>query len=128
MKVNTCIFSGLKIYPGHGTRYVRGDSKTFIFLNAKSESLFHQRKNPRKISWTAYYRITHKKGESESVTKKRTKKTKKFERAIVGASLDDLRKKRDQNPSVRKAARDSAIRAIKEANKKGKKGGKKGKK
>lgn len=48
-----------------GKLYVRGDSKIFRFQNGKSESLFLQRKNPRKISWTVLYRRQHKKGISE---------------------------------------------------------------
>lgn len=81
MKVEICSFSGYKIYPSRGKLYVRGDSKVrrcprqrtvvrlaltnlknalafpsslqvFRFLNQKSESLFLQRKNPRKIAWT----------------------------------------------------------------------------
>lgn len=30
--------------------------QTFRFVNAKAESLFLQRKNPRKIAWTQVYR------------------------------------------------------------------------
>jgi hypothetical protein len=30
--------------------------QTFRFVNSKSESLFLQRKNPRKIAWTQVYR------------------------------------------------------------------------
>ena len=48
-----------------GKLYVRGDSKIFRFQNPKSESLFLQRKNPRRISWTVLYRRQHRKGISE---------------------------------------------------------------
>lgn len=48
-----------------GKLYVRGDSKIFRFQNGKSESLFLQRKNPRRIAWTVLYRRQHKKGISE---------------------------------------------------------------
>lgn len=44
---------------------MRGDSKIFRFQNGKSESLFLQRKNPRRIAWTVLYRRQHKKGISE---------------------------------------------------------------
>ncbi|OCF43836.1 hypothetical protein I317_02278 [Kwoniella heveanensis CBS 569] len=56
MRVDRCDFSGYKVYPSRGKVYVRGDSKTFRFLNHKNESLFLQRKNPRKIAWTQVYR------------------------------------------------------------------------
>lgn len=48
-----------------GKLYVRGDSKIFRFQNGKTESLFLQRKNPRRITWTSLYRRQHKKGISE---------------------------------------------------------------
>ena len=48
-----------------GKLYVRGDSKIFRFQNGKTESLFLQRKNPRRIAWTMLYRRMHKKGISE---------------------------------------------------------------
>lgn len=33
----------------------------FLFLNRKVKSLFHQRKRPAKIAWTATYRKQHRK-------------------------------------------------------------------
>jgi len=48
-----------------GKLYIRGDSKIFRFQNGKSESLFLQRKNPRRIAWTVLFRRQHKKGISE---------------------------------------------------------------
>lgn len=48
-----------------GKLYIRGDSKIFRFQNGKSESLFLQRKNPRRIAWTVLYRRQHRKGITE---------------------------------------------------------------
>lgn len=48
-----------------GKLYIRGDSKIFRFQNGKSESLFLQRKNPRRIAWTVLFRRQHRKGISE---------------------------------------------------------------
>ncbi|KAF7587075.1 60S ribosomal protein L24 [Aspergillus hancockii] len=107
-------FSGQKIYPGKGKLYVRGDSKIFRFQNGKSESLFLQRKNPRRISWTVLYRRQHKKGISEEVAKKRTRRAVKSQRAIVGASLDVIKERRNQRPEARAAARQQAIKDAKE--------------
>jgi large subunit ribosomal protein L24e len=58
MDANCAFFSQGKIF-------VRGDSKVFRFFNGKSESLFLQRKNPRRIAWTVLYRRQHRKGISE---------------------------------------------------------------
>ena len=52
VKTETCSFSGLRIYPGHGIFFVRGDAKGFKFINRKVKSLFTQRLNPRKLAWT----------------------------------------------------------------------------
>ncbi|OQE17966.1 hypothetical protein PENSTE_c019G01855 [Penicillium steckii] len=125
-------FSGQKIYPGKGKIYVRGDSKIFRFQNGKSESLFLQRKNPRRIAWTVLYRRQHKKGISEvghhqfprldvskcggvgEVAKKRTRRVVKSQRAIVGASLEHIKERRTQRPEAREAARKQAIKEAKE--------------
>ena len=72
------------------------------------------KRNPRKVNWTVLYRRKHKKGQEEESTKKRTKRTHKFQRAVVGATLQDIIAKRNQKPEVRKAQRDQAIRAAKE--------------
>ncbi|KAI9674593.1 MAG: 60S ribosomal protein L24 [Trizodia sp. TS-e1964] len=107
-------FSGNKIYPGKGKLYVRGDSKIFRFANGKTESLFLQRKNPRRIAWTVLFRRMHKKGISEEVAKKRSRRTVKHQRAIVGASLDVIKERRSQRPEARAAARQAAIKEGKE--------------
>ena len=62
VKTDTCSFSGLRIYPGHGIFFVRGDAKGFKFINRKVKSYFTQRLNPRKLAWTIMYRRMHKKG------------------------------------------------------------------
>merc|ERR1711939_907633 len=85
MKVEFCNFSGYKIYPGKGKLYIRSDSKIFRFVTSKEESLFLQRKNPRKIAWTTVFRRVNKKGVSEEVAKKRSRKTVKHQRGVVGA-------------------------------------------
>ncbi|KAG7664506.1 RPL24 [[Candida] subhashii] len=117
MKIEIDSFSGSKIYPGRGTLFVRGDSKVFRFQSSKSASLFHQRKNPRRISWTVLYRRHHKKGISEEAAKKRTRKTIKHQRAIVGASLELIRERRNQKPADRKAAREAKLAKDKESKK-----------
>ncbi|KAL4402444.1 60S ribosomal protein L24 [Malassezia pachydermatis] len=117
MKVEICSFSNRKIYPGKGKLYVRGDSKVFRFLGSKPESLFHQRKNPRKIAWTVLYRRMHKKGISEEAAKKRTRRTVKHQRGVVGASLDLINARRNQKPEVREAARKEHLTKSKETKK-----------
>lgn len=114
MKIELCAFSGYKIYPGHGKRLVKADGKVYIFLNSKCESSHLLRRNPRKTTWTVLYRRKHKKGIEVEQLKKRTRRTTKFQRAVVGASLNDILNKRNMKPEVRKAQREQAIRAAKE--------------
>merc|ERR1712087_676899 len=115
VKTDICGFSGLRIYPGHGITYVRTDQKAFKFISCKSKSLFIQRMNPRKIAWTQLYRRMHKKGTMEEAARKKTKRTNKTTtKAVVGASLEVIRAKRNQKPEVRAAAREAALREVKE--------------
>ena len=115
VKTEVCTFSGLKIYPGHGILYARSDSKSFKFISRKVKSCFHQRFNPRKLAWTMLYRRMHKKGTLEDNTKKKARKvTKAATKAVVGASLELIKAKRNQKPEVRAAQREAALREIKE--------------
>uniref|UniRef100_A0A4D5R991 Large ribosomal subunit protein eL24 n=1 Tax=Scolopendra viridis TaxID=118503 RepID=A0A4D5R991_SCOVI len=114
MKIELCSYSGYKIYPGHGKRMIKADGKVYQFLNSKCERSHLMKRNPRKITWTVLYRRKHKKGQEEEAQKKRTRRTTKFQRAIVGATLNDILAKRNQKPEVRKAQREQAIRAAKE--------------
>merc|ERR1712072_1671716 len=96
IKTEICRFSGLKIYPGHGVKYFRTDTQSFLFLKRKCRTLFNQRKKPSKIAWTFSYRKAHKKDQSS------------------------LQTKRSEKPEVRQAARDAAMREVKERAKKAK--------
>ncbi|OQR96439.1 60S ribosomal protein L24, partial [Thraustotheca clavata] len=116
-KTETCAFSESRIYPGHGTRLIRKDGTTHILLNSKCKSLFLQRKKPAKIVWTLGWRRMNKKLRVEEVTRRRARKTTKIQRAIVGVSVDELKKKRNQKPAVRAAARDAALKEAKDRSK-----------
>jgi len=121
MKVEIDSFSGYRIYPSKGKLFVRGDSKVFRFASSKNASLFLQRKNPRKIAWTQVYRRMHKKGITEEVAKKRSRRTVKHQRGIVGADLAAIAAKRNQTAAVRSQQRLAAITKAK-AEKKEKEG------
>ncbi|XP_043217026.1 60S ribosomal protein L24-like [Amphibalanus amphitrite] len=116
MRVGLCIFSGFKIYPGHGKTAVKADGKAYTFIHKKAERSFNMKRNPREVTWTILYRRKNKKGQDEEMVKKRARRTHKFQRAIVGASLSDIMAKRNMKPEVRKAQREQAIKAAKEKN------------
>lgn len=50
----------------------------------------------------------------QEIAKKRTRRTVKHQRAIVGASLDVIKERRSQRPEARAAARTEAIKEGKE--------------
>merc|ERR1712037_1081412 len=71
MRAELCHFSGLKIHPGHGMSHCRADGKVIRMLNHKVASLYHAKKNPRKLRWTILYRRKNKKGISQEASVKR---------------------------------------------------------
>ncbi|KAJ3414681.1 60S ribosomal protein L24 [Chytridiales sp. JEL 0842] len=112
-----CNFSGFKIYPGHGRMFIRSDSRSYRFINGKCESYFLQRLKPSKLDWTIVFRRLHKKGQTEEVSKKRSRKSVKAQRAVVGASLDVIKAKKNQKPEFRATQRQAALAAQKEKKK-----------
>jgi large subunit ribosomal protein L24e len=87
--------------------------QVFRFSTSKNESLFLQRKNPRKIAWTVAYRRMHKKGITEEVAKKRSRKAVKHQRGVVGADLAAIAARRNQSAAERLSARTAAIQKAK---------------
>lgn len=74
----------VRIYPGHGQKFVAKDAKVSFFISAKADSLFHQRIKPVKLRWTQAWRRMNKKGKVEEGGKKKARKAQKFQKAIVG--------------------------------------------
>lgn len=97
--------------------YQIGVYQVFRFESSKNASLFAQRKNPRKIAWTQVYRRMHKKGITEEVAKKRSRRTVKHQRGIVGADLNFITARRNQASEVRNKERTAAIAKAKSAKK-----------
>lgn len=121
-----CALSEYRIYPGNGKLMIRRDGKPIWLGTSKAFSLTIQRKKAAKLVWTQAWRRLHKKGLSETTTKKRVRRANKVQRAVVGASLEDIRKKASEKNSVRSAAREVALKEMKErkAANKAKSGGK----
>ncbi|GFP98098.1 60S ribosomal protein l24 [Phtheirospermum japonicum] len=99
LKTEFCRFSGAKIYPGRGIRFICADSQVFLFANSKCKRYFHNRLRPAKLTWTAMYRKQHKKDAAAEFVKKRRRATKKpYSRSIVGATLEVIQKRRAGKP------------------------------
>lgn len=121
-----CALSEYRIYPGNGKLMIRRDGKPVFLGSSKAFSLTLQRKKAAKLVWTQAWRRLHKKGLSETTTKKRTRRTNKVQRAVVGASLDEIKKRASQKSDFRKAQRDAALKEVKsrKTSNKSKSGGK----
>ncbi|KAL7555143.1 hypothetical protein ACHAWF_018747 [Thalassiosira exigua] len=109
--------SEYRIWPGTGKLFIRRDGKPVFLGSSKAQSLALQRKKPAKLVWTQAWRRLHKKGLSETSLKKRRTRATKMQRAVVGLSLDDIRKKAAQKPEFRSAQRDAALKDVKDRKK-----------
>merc|ERR1719469_1318836 len=113
IKTDLCAYSEYRIYPGRGQRFVARDGKVSFFISSKADSLFHQRIKAVKLRWTQAWRRMNKKGKVDESAKKRTRKAAKFQKAIVGMSLDDIKKKKAMKPELRQQAKEVAAKEAK---------------
>jgi large subunit ribosomal protein L24e len=120
VKYQTCNFSEYKIAPGKGLRYCEVNGKQHTFISKKCRMLFLHSKKPLTIRWTLKWRTAHKKGKVED-TKNRNNKQKKERtiKAVVGFSLDEIKKIREANQDDRgsDAMRYKYVQEIKEKKK-----------
>jgi len=120
IKTEPCFFTDLKVYPGKGRRFVRKDSKLLVFISQKARSLYTQRKRAQVLRWTQQWRKKNKKTKAETIAKKKGRRSARVFRAVVGLSLEDLKKKREATTDFRKAQRDASLREVKERSRKAK--------
>mmetsp|Transcript_14685 Transcript_14685/g.15873 ORF Transcript_14685/g.15873 Transcript_14685/m.15873 type:complete len:155 (+) Transcript_14685:68-532(+) len=116
VKTELCAFSEYRIYPGHGIRFIRRDGQPVNLSGSKSKRLLINRKKPAKLMWTQAWRRLNKKGKEEGVLRKKARRVIKTTRAIVGASLEDIHKKRAQ-VKAKSAPTDAALKEVKDRTK-----------
>merc|ERR1712167_1046 len=122
VKTELCNYSGFRIYPGHGQKFVRSDQKLFTFISGKTKACFLMKRRNLTTKWTVQYRRINKKGSLEETEKrKRRAKTTSNTREIVGLPAELLEKKRAARPVQKDKARDAALKELKS-----RKGAKKG--
>ena len=116
IKTDPCAFTELKIYPGRGSKFAGKDGKVHFFVSSKARSLFHQKIKPVKLTWTQASRRFNKKIKVEDIQKKRTRKTTRVQKAVVGMSLDEIRRKRTEDVATRDKALEASKKEIRERN------------
>jgi len=116
IKTDPCAFTELKIYPGRGSKFAGKDGKVHFFVSSKARSLFHQKIKPVKLTWTQASRRFNKKIKVEDIQKKRTRKTTRVQKAVVGMSLDEIRRRRTEDTAVRDKALEASKKEIRERN------------
>merc|ERR1712216_1081637 len=114
VKTELCNYSGFRIYPGHGKKYVRADQKMFTFVTAKCERCFKMKRRNLTTKWTTQYRRINKKGTMEEAEKKRrSKKSVVRTREIVGLSKETIEKKKAAKPASKDKQKDSVLKELK---------------
>jgi large subunit ribosomal protein L24e len=89
-----------------------------MISTSKCKSLLNQRKKPSKLVWTQAWRRLNKKGKDEGVVRKKARRIVKTTRAIVGATLDDIHKKRsDASKAAKSAPTAAALKEVKDRTK-----------
>jgi large subunit ribosomal protein L24e len=57
MEIKICSICGSKIYPGHGSVFVKNNLKLYRFCRSKCRKLFSLKKNPIFLKWTSKNRL-----------------------------------------------------------------------
>ena len=113
-KTEKCSYTEYKIVPGRGTRFISKDGRLHYFITHKAKSLFHQKIKPVKLTWTQAWRAFNKKIKVDDIQKKRSRKTTRIQKAVVGMSIEDIRRRKAESRDDRDKANDAAAKEIKE--------------
>jgi len=112
-KTDPCSFSEYRIYPGKGKKFAAKDGKVYYFISRKVASLFHQKKKAVKLTWTQAWRRFNKKIKVDEITKRKTRKTTRVQKAIVGMSLDEIMRRKNEKPEEREKKLEAAKKEVK---------------
>ena len=109
-KTELCSYTENKIYPGRGRRHIARDGKTYYFISTKARSLFHQKIKPVKLTWTLAWRRFNKKIRVDELSRKRVRRTARVQKAVVGMSLDDIKRRKAETRDERDKKHDIAVK------------------
>merc|ERR1712010_61073 len=110
-KTQKCSYTEYRIVPGRGTRFAGKDGRIHYFISTKARSLFHQKIEPVKLTWTLAWRAYNKKIKVDDIQKKRSRKTTRIQKAVVGMSIEEIRRKKAES---RDKNADAAAKEIKD--------------
>ena len=113
-KTEKCSYTEYKIVPGRGSRFISKDGRTHYFITTKARSLFHQKIKPVKLTWTLAWRAYNKKIKVDDIQKKRSRKTTRIQKAVVGMSIEEIRRKKAESREDRDKANESATQVVKD--------------
>merc|ERR1712097_188338 len=113
VKTDLCNYSGFRIYPGHGKKFVRLDQKMFTFINAKAERCFKMKRRNLTTKWTVQYRRINKKGTLEEAEKRRkAKKSAASSRTVSGMSEAMIERKRTARPVQKSKQTEATLKEL----------------
>merc|ERR1712109_34675 len=113
-KTEKCSYTEYKIVPGRGSRFISKDGRTHYFISTKARSLFHQKIKPVKLTWPLAWRGYNKKIKVDDIQKKRSRKTTRIQKAVVGMSIEEIRRRKAESREDRDKANVAAEQTIKE--------------
>jgi large subunit ribosomal protein L24e len=113
-KTQKCSYTEYKIVPGRGSRFVGKDGRVHYFISTMARSLFHQKIKPVKLTWTTAWRAYNKKIKVDDIQKKRSRKTTRIQKAVVGMSIEEIRRRKAETREDRDKANDAAAKDIKD--------------
>merc|ERR1712110_1114444 len=113
-KTERCSYTQYKIVPGRGTRFISKDGRTHYFISTKARSLYHQKIKPVKLTWNMAWRAHNKKIKVDDIQKKRSRKTTRIQKAVVGMSIEEIRRKKAESREDRDKNADTAAKEIKD--------------
>merc|ERR1712109_34092 len=113
-KTQKCSYTEYKIVPGRGSRFVSKDGRLHYFISTKARSLFTQKIKPVKLTWTTAWRAYNKKIKVDDIQKKRSRKTTRIQKAVVGMSIEEIRRRKAESREDRDKANVAAEQTIKE--------------
>ena len=113
-KTERCSFTEFRIVPGRGRRFIAKDGRVHHIITNKARKLFHRKIKPVKLTWTTAWRAFNKKIKVDDTHKRRTKKTARVQKAVVGMSLDEIKRRKAETREERNKLADTREKEVKD--------------